>query len=85
MTTIITSFPGEKVDKHLKTYGHLPGDKHCCARETFDETREWFKQHLNNLFKEKTREKQLILAESGHIGIPILFEAIEIEDLINKI
>jgi hypothetical protein len=82
----ITSFPGEKVDQHLKRYGHLPGDENlCCARETFDDTRQFFKDHFKRLLSEKTKEKQLILAGEGIVNMPILFEVEEIGSLIDKV
>lgn len=30
--TVITSFPGEAVDRHLKLYGHLP-ELGCCEHD----------------------------------------------------
>lgn len=30
--TVITEFPGQAVDRHLKLYGHLPADG-CCEHD----------------------------------------------------
>lgn len=82
-TIIQGPLPGEEVDKHLKKYGHLPGDPACCSMEAY-------KEGLNEareLLVQADSKLSLLEARAGITtwGKAGMCERQEIHDLIGKI
>lgn len=76
MVTKITSFPGEKVDQHLKRYGHLPGDENsCCAWESFCEGKDAVKERIKDWIEKNKNSKH---TEDYGIEIEELLEYINL-------
>ena len=42
---------GGEVESHLRTYGHLPGDTNCCARESIDQAVEGERERIREEFE----------------------------------